>query len=526
MATVGPRISQKNSSNKNLSPVNTTKLKKYKGFASVISNLSKEAFYSKKNTVLKQSIFKKNILKKGKYSVFPKIPKENKSKKIQKNKTFINRFIYLYSAASVSFILVGIFGIIMNFSFALNINYDGEHIAYVSNQKNVVNSQIKLKKLLNAQVSNLDAIDNLDMKITFVHKNKIQDEETFLSSLINIYDEHISDGYALYINDEIFSIIDNGYKIELSLRSILNEKTKDIPKENIISADFVNNIKVERGVFLKESFVDSSKLSLDILRDNLSMHSEMKAHAMLSTVKSSPYMSIDPSSYSLAVRVVVESSEVVAIPYQSETIIDESSLIGVENIIQEGHDGKEYLVKTIEYIDGEEISSKEIHRSSLDEPVNSIISKGSRQPEPLSTMANFSRSPSSEISPSVSANGFTYPVLNGYVSSSFGSRGGSHKGHDIAAPYGSPVYSIKSGVVVTSTYRRDYGNIIVVDHGGGIQSLYAHNSKLLVSIGDTVSTGQIIAQIGSTGNSTGNHLHLEVIVNGRRVNPAIYVGHK
>ncbi len=515
MATVGPRFSQKNSSDKNLSPLNTAKIKKYKGFASVLSNLSQEAFYSKKNTI-----------KKGKSSIYSKIPKQYKVKKIKKNKTFINKFIYLYSAASVSFILIGIFGILMNFSFALNINYDGDHVGYVLNQKSLVNSQIKLKKLLNSQVSTLDAIDNLDMKITFIHKKKIQNDEEFSSSLINIYDEYISDGYALYINDEIFSIVDNGYKIELALRSILNEKTKHIPQENIISSDFVNNIKVERGVFLKESFVDSSKLSLDILRDNLSMHSEMKAHAMLSTGKSNPYMSIDPSSYSLAVRVVVESSEVVPIPHQSEIIMDESSLVGVDTIVQQGHDGKEYLVKTIEYIDGKEISSKEIHRSSLEQPMNSIISKGSKQPEPLSTMLNNGRLSSPEVSVSTSKNGFTYPVLNGYVSSKFGSRGGSHKGYDIAAPYGSPVYAIKSGVVLNSVYRRDYGNMILIDHGDGIQSLYAHNSKLLVSIGDIVTTGQIIAQVGSTGNSTGNHLHLEVIVNGRRVNPAIYVGHK
>lgn len=97
-----------------------------------------------------------------------------------------------------------------------------------------------------------------------------------------------------------------------------------------------------------------------------------------------------------------------------------------------------------------------------------------------------------------------------------------HKGIDIGAPYGDPVYSLKAGVVTYSGWMTGYGNVVVVSHGGGMSTLYAHNSSLSVSVGQSVAGGQQIAVVGSTGWSTGPHIHFEVIMNGVRVNPSGY----
>lgn len=97
-----------------------------------------------------------------------------------------------------------------------------------------------------------------------------------------------------------------------------------------------------------------------------------------------------------------------------------------------------------------------------------------------------------------------------------------HMGQDIAAPAGTPVYAANGGTVITSQYQRSYGNVVVIDHGGGISTVYAHNSSLLVQAGQTVTRGQQISRVGSTGDSTGNHLHFEVRVNGKAVNPMQY----
>jgi len=99
----------------------------------------------------------------------------------------------------------------------------------------------------------------------------------------------------------------------------------------------------------------------------------------------------------------------------------------------------------------------------------------------------------------------------------------NHNGIDIPLPYGSAIYAANAGTVIVSEYHYSYGYYVVIDHGGGISTLYGHNSKLLVSVGDQVTKGQQIAKAGSTGASTGNHCHFTVRENGTPVDPMNYV---
>ncbi len=99
-----------------------------------------------------------------------------------------------------------------------------------------------------------------------------------------------------------------------------------------------------------------------------------------------------------------------------------------------------------------------------------------------------------------------------------------HTGYDIPAPYGSNIVAAEAGTVIYSGWMSGYGNTIMIDHGGGLVTLYGHNSSLVVSKGRSVTRGQVIAKCGSTGNSTGNHCHFEVRVNGRAVSPEPYLG--
>jgi murein DD-endopeptidase MepM/ murein hydrolase activator NlpD len=122
-----------------------------------------------------------------------------------------------------------------------------------------------------------------------------------------------------------------------------------------------------------------------------------------------------------------------------------------------------------------------------------------------------------------SAAGFIWPV-NGPVTSGYGWRWGRmHEGIDIAAPTGTPIWAAASGSVIYAGWLGGYGNLVVVDHGNGLATAYAHASAILVSIGQSVSQGETVALIGSTGNSTGPHLHFEVRVNGVAVDPLLYL---
>ena len=97
-----------------------------------------------------------------------------------------------------------------------------------------------------------------------------------------------------------------------------------------------------------------------------------------------------------------------------------------------------------------------------------------------------------------------------------------HSGVDINASYGSSVLAADSGTVILAGWNGGYGNCIVISHGNGITTLYGHLSSIIVSSGQSVSQGQTIGYVGSTGNSTGPHLHWEVAVNGTQVNPLDY----
>lgn len=121
----------------------------------------------------------------------------------------------------------------------------------------------------------------------------------------------------------------------------------------------------------------------------------------------------------------------------------------------------------------------------------------------------------------------TVTPVSGTITSRFGSResirSNGHTGLDIAAPKGTSIKAAASGTVTFSGYSGGYGNLVKISHGDGIVTYYGHCSKLYVSKGDKVSAGDVIAAVGSTGNSTGNHLHFEVVKNGVELNPQNYL---
>jgi murein DD-endopeptidase MepM/ murein hydrolase activator NlpD len=127
----------------------------------------------------------------------------------------------------------------------------------------------------------------------------------------------------------------------------------------------------------------------------------------------------------------------------------------------------------------------------------------------------------SDITPSSA--GFTWPT-SGQITSGFGPRWGRmHQGLDVAAPTGRPITAAKSGKVIVAGWSGGYGNLVVIDHGGGLSTAYAHQSRIAVKVGDPVTQGGLIGYIGSTGHSTGPHLHFEVRVNGAARDPLPYL---
>lgn len=123
---------------------------------------------------------------------------------------------------------------------------------------------------------------------------------------------------------------------------------------------------------------------------------------------------------------------------------------------------------------------------------------------------------------------FSIKPVTGTITSRYGVvessvRDHAHGGIDIAAPYGTPIKASADGTISYSGWMSGYGYLIIIDHENGVQSYYGHCSKLYAEVGQSVTAGDTIAAVGSTGNSTGNHVHFEIRLNGSTVNPESYI---
>ena len=129
--------------------------------------------------------------------------------------------------------------------------------------------------------------------------------------------------------------------------------------------------------------------------------------------------------------------------------------------------------------------------------------------------------------PSINGIKLAVTPIEGRITSRYGVRSSirksTHTGLDISAVQGTAIKVIADGTVTAASYNGSYGNLVKVDHGNGVETWYAHTSKMYVKKGDTVKAGDVIAAVGSTGNSTGPHLHLEIRVNGEHVDPQDYL---
>ena len=195
-------------------------------------------------------------------------------------------------------------------------------------------------------------------------------------------------------------------------------------------------------------------------------------------------------------------------------------------VYQEGYDGVKEITVDVHKVNGKEVSRDLITEKVLKEPKTKVIAFGTKEkPKPKPTSTSTNKKPSSSVSSSNSGM-FMHPLNGGgTLTSNYGSRWGSfHRGLDIAAPAGTPIYAAAAGTVTYSGYNNGgFGKLIIIDHNNGYQTYYAHCSSLYAQVGQKVSKGQNIAGVGSTGNSTGNHVHFEIRSNGTPINPYNYV---
>lgn len=183
-----------------------------------------------------------------------------------------------------------------------------------------------------------------------------------------------------------------------------------------------------------------------------------------------------------------------------------------------GINGKNKVITEQIIENGVIVSSKEVETIVLKKPQDQVVLKGTKK----------APSPALYGSTNTAAKGsgkYCSPLARLEVSSAYGvSRGsGRHQGVDLRNPQGTPIMAVDSGTVVFAGYQGSYGNLVKISHGGGLETCYAHCDSMSVSVGQSVSKGQVIATVGKTGRATGYHLHFEVRINGKVQNPMNYL---
>lgn len=204
----------------------------------------------------------------------------------------------------------------------------------------------------------------------------------------------------------------------------------------------------------------------------------------------------------IEVEAIYEAKEIQPIQFKQLTEKDETQYKGEETIKSVGKDGTKSVTYSIRKKNGEVLGKSIAEEHVLEEPVHEVKVVGTK------------------VIPSRGTGNFVWPADGGYVSSQMGKRWGRvHQGIDIARPSSRSIFVADNGVVTTVGWHSTYGNRIIVTHNNGYETLYAHLSSSDVKVGQTVPQGTKIGVMGSTGRSTGMHLHFEVFKNGSNINP-------
>lgn len=195
-------------------------------------------------------------------------------------------------------------------------------------------------------------------------------------------------------------------------------------------------------------------------------------------------------------------------PYETEKVLVSYMFNDEQVIDRKGEYGLSKIEALVTEQNGIQIAKEVLSEQVITKPVNEIVTTGTQDPPPKKGTGYFIN-----------------PLPGSYVSSRFGSRsGGFHLGQDMAKASGSSIKAADGGTVTYAGWSGSYGYMIDIDHGGGFTTRYAHCSELYVSVGEKIYQGKVIAAVGSTGVSSGPHLHFEVRKYGSVVNPSAYIG--
>lgn len=389
------------------------------------------------------------------------------AKKILTGYNLISRRTLIIAPTAFIITVLFISSISFNMSYALAVSYKGETVGYVTS-KEVYNTAIdSISESIDGKAK--ECLEAVSIKEEVTAGGKMLDAEDLETAIITNADD-IAELYGLYKNGELYAVSFSETEINAALQEYLKDNSSGV--EN---AEFTDSFEIVGGYFSAADAKVKSEIYSRLKTDEIKV---------------------------LGYEYVTETEKV---KYITETSKSEEYAKGETVVVRKGKNGKREVTSKVYYENGVEIKRETVSQKVIKNAVSRKVIKGTGD----SFHLDFPLSKSS-----------------GYnITSYYGEyRGGySHQGMDIVTGFGTPIYASAGGTVVEAEYSPyGWGLNVLIDHGNGIKTRYAHCSALSVSAGDKVSRGEKIAEVGSTGDASCNHVHFEAYRNGVRVNPENY----
>ena len=366
---------------------------------------------------------------------------------------------------------------------------------------------------------------NIRFEVGIIKKDKILSDAEVYDYFFSRIDE-ISTLYALTVDDEIIGASRNRETLQGMIDELLytndpNVKARfakdveiiqtEVDTSKLLSYDEIrgkltSKIHSEREYTIRygdtiESIAKENGITQEeLIKLNPGIkNSRLRAGRKLTVAKEMPFLSVE------AVR-HVEYTE--SIPFETKNVNDDTLYKGTTKVVTKGQAGERKVVADVTYVDNKEESREILSSVVTKQPVTKVIHVGTKERPKTMATGKLSR-----------------PVKGAIISSNYGMRRGSmHKGVDFAARTGTRISAADGGTVTWAGWKSGgWGYLVVINHGNGLETYYAHNSKVLVKVGQKVAKGEQIAKMGSTGNSSGPHVHFEIHKNGQYVNPWRYI---
>lgn len=446
---------------------------------------------------------------------------------IEANKVvFLKRFVALvFTAAAVSIFL----GSITAYEYI----YYGKVLGLTKSHNEVYKTiEVLGDKLSEASGANVSLNVERDIQFRRVMglNLDIDTDEDILNTLTYMKDLQVR-AYGIFINDRMMVVLENETVASGILKNIQNSYAGDRQGVEYESVSFGEKITVQEvGVQLGEIWnrkdaehylmTGSKTARKHVVSQGQTFGGIAKIYGLTQAelAASNPginteklYIGQELSLSFGSPLVTVHSTEIATyyekIGYGTQYIDNASIYEGETEVKSRGVYGQERTVAEVIRTNGAEISRKILSTEKLSDPVDEVLYRGTKP-----------------IPPKEGTGTFAYPIRTYTITSRFGTRWGRmHTGVDFGSSTGTKIYASDGGTVTFAGWKGSYGYLVVISHGGLLESYYAHCSKLLVSSGEKVYQGQNIALVGNTGNSTGPHLHFEIRYQDRPKNPLDYL---